>query len=213
MPFLLSGYILQNSSNLAVAMNPSAIETHPLPPFVPPNARLLMLGSFPPPRVRWRMDFYYPNFQNDMWRVFGLVFFGDRDFFIEGKGFREEAIRAFLAEKGIAIYDAAYKVRRLQGNASDKALQVVERADVAGLLAQMPLCRTLMTTGELATDTLLAMLPPMTRKPAIGAPVSFCLAGREMRLFRLPSSSRAYPLALERKAEAYRQFFAALDMV
>ena len=80
-------------------------EPHPLPPFAPANARLLMLGSFPPPRGRWKMDFYYPNIQNDMWRIFGLVFFDDRDRFVsaDGKGYREADIRAFLAAKGIAI--------------------------------------------------------------------------------------------------------------
>ena len=44
-------------------------EAHPLEPFLPEGARLLMLGSFPPARSRWSMEFYYPNFQNDMWRV------------------------------------------------------------------------------------------------------------------------------------------------
>lgn len=188
------------------------IECHPLPPFAPPNAKLLMLGSFPPPRVRWRMDFYYPNFQNDMWRVFGLVFFGDRDFFIEGKGFREEAIRAFLAEKGIAIYDAAYRVRRLQGNASDKFLQVMEAVDLMALLAKMPQCRTLMTTGELATDTLLSILPPGVKKPKPGVASVAEFAGRELRLHRLPSSSRAYPLPLVEKARIYGDFFAEIGL-
>lgn len=37
----------------------SIIETHPLEPFLPVNAKLLMLGSFPPPKTRWKMDFYY----------------------------------------------------------------------------------------------------------------------------------------------------------
>ena len=41
------------------------IETHPLAPFLPKNGKLLMLGSFPPPKTRWKMDFYYPNYQND----------------------------------------------------------------------------------------------------------------------------------------------------
>lgn len=41
-------------------------EIHPLEPFFPQGARLLMMGSFPPKRERWKMDFYYPNFQNDM---------------------------------------------------------------------------------------------------------------------------------------------------
>lgn len=38
-------------------------EIHPLEPFFPQGARLLMMGSFPPKRERWKMDFYYPNFQ------------------------------------------------------------------------------------------------------------------------------------------------------
>ena len=49
-------------------------ELHPLEPFFPEGTKLLMLGSFPPARKRWKMEFYYPNFQNDMWRIFGLVF-------------------------------------------------------------------------------------------------------------------------------------------
>ena len=56
----------------------SDIERHPLQPFLPPDAQILMLGSFPPPKERWCMDFFYPNPQNDMWRIIGLVFFGDK---------------------------------------------------------------------------------------------------------------------------------------
>ena len=51
------------------------IERHPLEPFLPANARLLMLGSFPPQKKRWSMEFYYPNWNNDMWRIVGLLFF------------------------------------------------------------------------------------------------------------------------------------------
>ncbi|MDR0743014.1 MAG: uracil-DNA glycosylase family protein, partial [Tannerella sp.] len=29
------------------------IEHHPLPPFLPDHAKILMLGSFPPPPERW----------------------------------------------------------------------------------------------------------------------------------------------------------------
>ena len=63
----------------------SDIERHPLQPFLPANAQILMLGSFPPPKERWCMDFFYPNPQNDMWRVIGLVFFGDKTF-LKDKG-------------------------------------------------------------------------------------------------------------------------------
>lgn len=35
------------------------VEYHPLRPFTPKNARVLFLGSFPPQRKRWCMDFFY----------------------------------------------------------------------------------------------------------------------------------------------------------
>ena len=191
------------------------IETHPLPPFTPPNAKLLMLGSFPPPKARWKMDFYYPNFQNDMWRIFGLVFFADKDYFVAagGKAFKEGLIRDFLHEKGIAISDTAHQVVRLQGNASDKFLQIVTPLDLAALLAPMPRCDVVMTTGELATGTLLSLMPSETAKPAIGAYSEAEFAGRRLRLYRLPSSSRAYPLPLAQKAAAYARFFREIGLL
>ena len=50
------------------------------------------------------MEFHYPNFQNDMWRVYGLVFFDDKEYFRKGeeKAFDADKIKAFLSEKGIA---------------------------------------------------------------------------------------------------------------
>ena len=42
------------------------IETHPFEPFLPADARLLMLGTFPPAPKRWCMPWYYPNYTNDM---------------------------------------------------------------------------------------------------------------------------------------------------
>lgn len=57
------------------------IEQHPLTPFLPENARLLMLGSFPPQKKRWSMDFFYPNLNNDMWRIFGILFFSEQRLF------------------------------------------------------------------------------------------------------------------------------------
>ncbi len=132
------------------------IEQHPLEPFLPGNARLLMLGSFPPQRKRWSMEFYYPNWNNDMWRIAGLLFFNDKDHFADKsqKAFRKERIIDFLNEKGIALFDTATAVRRLQDNASDKYLEVVRPTDISALLQQLPQCKAIVTTGQKATDTL-----------------------------------------------------------
>jgi G:T/U-mismatch repair DNA glycosylase len=191
------------------------IETHPLSPFLPHNAKLLMLGSFPPPQNRWKMDFYYPNYQNDMWRIFGLIFFEDKDYFLDlpNKRFKEQQIRDFLTKIGIAIFDTAYQVKRLQGNASDKFLEIVTATDLSQLLGQIPVCHTIMTTGDKATDTLMQHFPEQINKPMIGQSVQVNYANRELNLYRLPSSSRAYPLALDKKADAYQQFFQAIELL
>lgn len=190
------------------------IETHPLMPFLPSNAKLLMLGSFPPPKTRWKMDFYYPNFQNDMWKIFGLCFFNNKDYFLDlaNKTFKEQQIRDFLTEKGIAIFDTAYQIIRLTGNASDKFLKVHQATDLHALLSNIPECRNIMTTGDKATDTLMLSMPMNTEKPMLGKSTQTYFSDRQMTLYRMPSSSRAYPLALEKKAEAYAQLFKEIGL-
>ena len=182
-------------------------ELHPLEPFLPANARILMLGSFPPKRIRWSMDFFYPNLQNDMWRIVGYLAAGDKSHFLMpgGRKFDKERIEAFCRERGIALYDTAVEVIRLKDNASDNFLQVVREVDLAALLARIPHCRTLVTTGQKATDTLRAVTG--CGEPAVGESVAFEYAGRSMRLWRMPSSSRAFPRPVEWKAEFYRKVF------
>lgn len=194
-------------------MEQPIIEQHPLEPFLPANAKVLMLGSFPPQPKRWAMNFYYPNFTNDMWRIMGLMFYGDKFYFIDQKNktFHLDQIIDLLNEKGIAIFDTATHIRRLQDNASDKFLEVVKATDVKALLAQLKECKAIMTTGEKATDTLCEML--QTNKPKVGDFVEFTFQGRSMRLYRMPSSSRAYPLAVEKKAASYRILFQDLQML
>ena len=180
------------------------IEEHPLEPFLPSHATLLMLGSFPPQKKRWSMDFFYPNLQNDMWRIFGLLFFNKKEEFLlpGGKAFNKEYLIEFLTEKGIALYDTASSIRRLQYNASDKYLEVIEPTDIPLLLKQLPHCKAIVTTGQKATDIICNQMD--VDAPAVGESSSFVFEDRSMQLYRMPSSSRAYPLALEKKATFYR---------
>ena len=189
------------------------IEKHPLEPFLPAKAKLLMLGSFPPQKKRWSMDFYYPNLNNDMWRIFGILFFDDKDYFLNEtrKAFCRERIIDFLNEKGIALFDTASSIRRLQDNASDKFLEVVEATDVTALLRQLPECKAIVTTGQKATDTLRQQF--IIEEPKVGDYSEFIFEGRAMRLYRMPSSSRAYPLALDKKATAYRIMYQDLQIL
>lgn len=179
------------------------VERHPLKPFLPEGCRLLMLGSFPPERRRWSMEFFYPNFNNDMWRIMGLIFYGDRERFVVAgeRRFDRTVVEAFCTERGIGLYDTACEVRRLAGNASDKFLEVVTPTDIGALLRTVPACSAVAATGEKAAEIFAAAVG--CDAPAVGAAVEFGFEGRAMRFYRMPSSSRAYPLSVERKAAVY----------
>ncbi len=190
------------------------VEYHPFQPFVPANAKVLFMGSFPPQKKRWSMDFFYPNYINDHWRIIGKLFFDDKEHFVdvEDKTFRIDDIKTFLYQTGIAYYDTATAVRRLKNNASDKYLEVVIPTDVQALVLKLPELRVIVTTGELATETLSRSLH-VDQIPKVGGcievPSLFMrqIAGSPVYLYRLPSSSRAYPLAFDKKVDAYKKMF------
>jgi G:T/U-mismatch repair DNA glycosylase len=186
------------------------IETHPFEPFMPSNARLLMLGTFPPAEKRWCMKFYYPNFQNDMWRIIGLDFFSNKNYFVipEKKTFDLLKLKAFLRNKGIAIYDTAYRIRRTKNTASDKDLDIVEQVNIDTLLNSLPECKAVLTAGQLATDVFTSHFD--IKPPKMGTYTNFDFSGHTLRLYRMPSSSRAYPMRLELKAEKYEKMFSEI---
>ena len=188
------------------------IEEHPLQPFLPQDAKMLFLGSFPPPKTRWSMDWFYPNWINDFWRIQGVIHFDDKNYFeIKGeKRFDKERIMSFCKEKGMAFFDTARKVCRLKDNADDNFLDILEPTDVFALLHHMPSCSVVVTTGGKASEEI------CTYFNSKGIDVKVPKVGENVRInsdlwtgiwWRMPSSSRAYPMKLEKKAEYYKLLF------
>ena len=159
------------------------------------------------------MPFYYPNYQNDMWRIFGICFYGDKNHFLieREKRFSQDLIVPFLREKRIAMSDTAAEVVRTKNTASDKDLEIVEQTDLDALLRALPLCEAVITAGQLATSVFCRHF--QISEPRVGGFSELTFEGREVRLYRMPSSSRAYPMTVERKAQAYRKVFGWLGMV
>ena len=59
------------------------IEKHPFEPFIPDSPSILFMGTFPPQPKRWSMEFYYPNWTNDFWRIMGFIFYSDKNHFCD----------------------------------------------------------------------------------------------------------------------------------
>ena len=197
------------------------LETHPFEPVLPPNATVMMMGTFPPTADKWAMSFHYPNFYNDMWRIYGRVFFNDADYFRIGdeKRFDPERIRDFMFERGIASCPTVKQAIRETGNASDKNLTVVTPVDLDVILPQVPKVKSLFTTGGKATEVLLGLLDEPIAKskhPKTNQSMDYPYQWQgtynkadvnNLNLYRLPSTSRAYPLSLDKKVAAYKAFF------
>ena len=191
------------------------IETHPFEPWLPTNAKLLMLGTFPPAPKRWAMEWYYPNFTNDMWRIFGLIFFGDKLHFVDeaNKTYRLNELKQFLKEKGVALFDTALRIRRTTGTASDKDLEIVQPADLDGMLRSLPECKAVLAAGQLATKVFTEHYNIDARNLKMGEYRTFDFEGKTLKLYRQPSSSRAYPMKVEKKAVYYEQMFKEIQII
>ncbi len=167
------------------------------------------------------MEFFYPNWINDFWRIMGVIHFGGKAYFEvkDEKRFDKERIVTFCQEKRIALFDTARVVRRLKDNADDNFLEIVEGTDVFELLSHMPECKTIVTTGGKASEELQAYFAKSgidVKIPRVGE----CVIINDddtlrydndntmpLCWWRMPSSSRAYPMKLEKKAEYYRRVF------
>ena len=196
----------------------SKIERHPFTPFLPDGCKVVMCGTFPPKPEKWAMDFFYPNFYNDMWRIFGLIFFNDKDYFFNktSKTVDKAGIQKMLKKYKIGIGETVTQAIRTKDNASDKFLEIVTPVDLESLLSKVPECNHLVTTGEKAASVIADLTN--TTVPKVGesqiCKIS-CKDGseREFRHWRMPSTSRAYPMKLEKKMEFYRSMLYSVGVI
>jgi len=185
-------------------METDIIETHPWEPFIPEGAKILILGTFPPQQKRWSMDFYYPNRTNDFWKICGLLFLNNPEALYDNihKCYKLQEIRELMTKHHIALNDTARKVKRLRGNASDKYLEILEPVPLFELLNHLPECKTVASTGEKAASVIAEITG--TSVPKMGEMIKTDIG---LEIWRMPSTSRAYPMAVEKKAEYYGRMF------
>ena len=84
-------------------------------------------------------------------------------------------------------------------------MEVVEKIELAKILPQIPDCKALVTTGQKATEILLSLID--APEPRVGEHSTFTWNSQTFGLYRMPSSSRAYPRPVEEKAKVYEKMF------
>ena len=112
---------------------------HPIPPVAGPEARVLILGSFPSVKSR-QAGFYYAHPQNRFWRVLAGVYGADCPGTVAEK-------TAFLHHRHIALWDVIESCE-ITGS-SDASIRNVRVNDLAGLLDRAPI-RAVFLNGKTA---------------------------------------------------------------
>jgi hypoxanthine-DNA glycosylase len=159
-----------------------------LPPVAAPDARLLVLGSFPGV-ASLREQRYYAHPRNQFWPIVGALL-GWPDAVQLGYAERLAAAR----RAGLAIWDVTARCRR--DGSLDSAIREAEPNDITGLVQRLPALRGIAHNGA-------ASARAMRVTAALGLPV-----------WRLPSTSPAHASwSLERKREAWRVAFEACGLV
>ncbi len=158
---------------------------HGLPPVARSDARLLVLGSLPS-EASLKAARYYAHPRNQFWRLMEVVTGVALDAF----PYQERLER--LAGRGVALWDVVHAARR-EGSL-DGQMREVETRDLAGFVAGLPQLRGIGFNGGTAAR--------LGRR---------ALAGTDLVLFDLPSSSPAYTLPFAEKARQWAALAAFLD--
>lgn len=151
---------------------------HSFAPVEDGSARVLILGTMPS-AASLAEGFYYAHPRNCFWPMMAGLLGEDAPGTVDGK-------RAMILRHGIALWDVAHSCVRpgsLDGDIRDAAPN-----DVEGLALRNPKIAAVLLNGGTAARLYRRLLPGMR--------------GR-FEEYELPSTSPAYTLSVEKKAEAW----------
>lgn len=138
-----------------------------------------------------------------------MIYFGNKEalYIPEQKKFDVDKIKPMLIEHHIGMGDTVHKAKRLMGNASDKFLEIVEPMPLFATLEQHPTIKALATTGEKAASVVAELT--QTKVPKMG---EYEVSDTGLQIWRMPSTSRAYPMKIDKKMEFYLSMLKSLKL-
>lgn len=158
-----------------------------LDPIIGPQARLVVLGSFPG-AASLQAQQYYAHPRNHFWPLLSALWQVD----LRAMPYDERT--AYVRDKGLGVWDVYASCRR-EGSL-DSAIEAAQPNDLAGLVRLAPGLQAIAHNGGESARSM-----PITQ--ALGLPV-----------WRLPSTSPANASwSFERKLAAWRECFESVGLV
>lgn len=153
---------------------------HAFAPFIPEDARILILGTMPSPKSR-ENGFYYGHPQNRFWPALATVFGEELPLTAEQR-------QAFLTRRHIALWDTLASCEI--AGADDASIRNPIANNLRPILDASPI-RAIFTTGAKAAMYYEKLILPHTNMPAIALPSP---SPANCRYYTLETLSEAYAI-------------------
>jgi hypoxanthine-DNA glycosylase len=143
------------------------IETHPFKAFIPRNATIIILGTFPGKDVTHKQltedDWFYGTKRNQFWKIISGVYETE----LSTKKEKQELFKKY----GIGIADVFLKVKRTGNNNTDSNLKVVEFNDQElKTVLENPRIKKVFFTSKFVAKTFLKLFPEYTFGECLPSP-------------------------------------------
>lgn len=187
-------------------------EVHPWEPFIPPKADKLILGTFPTAETnRGAYEFFYPNPNNDFWRVLFRV--AGKQLADFSKSDPIEIRKQILSELKLGIGDIGKRILRQKESSKDEFLFPVEYTDIFFHLDSHPTIKKIIITSKSGANSVLSWFHQYCALNGIGfeipkgklpARTKLIFKGRSVQIDIISSPSRLSPIKGDRLFEMYR---------
>jgi len=143
------------------------IETHPFNAFIPENAKIIILGTFPGKDITHKLlsedDWFYGTKRNQFWKIISGVY--------EMELINKTDKQKLLGTHGIAIADVFLKIKRKGNNNTDTNLEVIEYNDKElKLVLQNQNIEKIYFTSKFVEKTFKKLFPELTHGECLPSP-------------------------------------------
>lgn len=128
-------------------------EQHPWNYYIPPNAKSLIVGTFPTARKNWSFEFFYPNKRNLLWKILAsicdkeLIFLENENAVIERK--------QILMTLQTGITDMGKCVKRFKESSLDEKLTLDVPMDIFSIIDKHPSINKIILTSSSGKESAL----------------------------------------------------------
>jgi hypoxanthine-DNA glycosylase len=143
------------------------IETHPFKAFIPENASVIIVGSFPGREVTHKVltedEWFYGSKRNQFWKIISGVYETE----LTTKAQKQD----LFVKHGIGIVDIFLKIKRKGNNNTDSNLEVIEFNDQAiKEILQNPKIKSIFFTSKYVEKAFLKLFPETKTGQSLPSP-------------------------------------------